>query len=307
MGPNASPPKAADEPADVAAGRRGDSARKVTSLNEDLLAHKTLGEVEEITWQSTADDLEIQGWIVTPPGFDPEKKYPLILEIHGGPFAAYGPHFSVENQLYAAAGYVVLYTNPRGSTSYGWDFANEIHHNYPGEDYDDLISGVDAVVARGYIDEDQLFVTGGSGGGVLTAWIVGNTDRFAAAVVAKPVINWVSEALYSDIHRTVPGYWFEKYPWEDPEEYWRRSPLSLVGNVTTPTMLLTGEADYRTPMPESEQYYQALKLRKVDSALVRVPESSHGIASRPSNQIAKVDNIIAWFARYRNSEESSRD
>ena len=287
-------------PADVATGRRGGDARKLTRLNDDLLGHKSLGAVEEINWRSSVGDHDVQGWIVTPPDFDPANKYPLILEIHGGPFTAYGPHFSVENQMYAAAGYVVLYTNPRGSTSYGDEFANEIHHNYPGQDYDDLISGVDAVMERGFIDESQLFVTGGSGGGVLTAWIVGNTDRFAAAVVAKPVINWISESLYSDIHRTVPGYWFEKYAWEDPEEYWRRSPLSLVGNVSTPTMLLTGESDHRTPMPESEQYYQALKLRKIDSALVRVPEASHGIASRPSHQIAKVDNILAWFAKYRN-------
>jgi len=290
---------APDRPADVAVGRRGGASSRLTNLNEDLLGHKRLGAVEEITWRSSVGDHDVQGWIVKPPNFSPNEQYPLILEIHGGPFAAYGPHFSVENQLYAAAGYVVLYTNPRGSTSYGDEFANEIHHNYPGQDYDDLISGVDAVIARGYVDEDQLFVTGGSGGGVLSAWIVGSTDRFTAAVVAKPVINWISEALYSDIHTTVPGYWFEKMPWEDPEEYWRRSPLSLVGNVRTPTMLLTGEEDHRTPMPESEQYYQALKLRKVDSALVRVPESSHGIASRPSNQIAKVDNILAWFARYR--------
>ena len=283
----------------MAAGRRGGASSILTNLNDDLLAHKTLGEVEEITWTSSVGNLEVQGWIVTPPDFDAEKDYPLILEIHGGPFTAYGPHFSVETQLYAAAGYVVLYTNPRGSTSYGYDFANEIHHNYPGQDYDDLMSGVDAVIARGYVDEKQLFVTGGSGGGVLSAWIIGNTDRFAAAVVAKPVINWISEALYSDISTMVPAYWFEKYPWEDPQEYWRRSPLSLVGNVSTPTMLMAGESDHRTPIPESEQYYQALKLRKIDSALVRVPESSHGIATRPSNQIAKVDNILAWFARYR--------
>lgn len=286
-------------PADVAAGRRGGSPSILTHLNDDLLAHKTLGTVAEINWQSSVGDHEVQGWIVTPPDFDAEKRYPLILEIHGGPFTAYGPHFSVENQLYAAAGYVVLYMNPRGSTSYGDEFANEIHHNYPGQDYDDLMSGVDAVIARGYVDEDQLFVTGGSGGGVLSAWIVGKTNRFAAAVVAKPVINWISETLYSDIHTVIPKYWFEKMPWEDPQEYWRRSPLSLVGNVTTPTMLLTGESDHRTPIPESEQYYQALKLRNIDSALVRVPESSHGIAARPSNQIAKVDNILAWFARYR--------
>jgi len=290
---------AANRPADVAAGRRGGAPSKLTNLNDDLLAHKTLGNVEEITWTSSIGDHEVQGWIVTPPDFDAEKDYPFVLEIHGGPFTAYGPHFSVETQLYAAAGYVVLYTNPRGSTSYGDEFANEIHHDYPGQDYDDLMSGVDAVIARGFVDEEQLFVTGGSGGGVLSAWIVGKTDRFAAAVVAKPVINWTSEALYSDIATMVPEYWFDKLPWEDPDEYWRRSPLSLVGNVTTPTMLMAGESDHRTPIPESEQYYQALKLQKIDSALVRVPESSHGIASRPSNQIAKVDNILAWFAKYR--------
>jgi acylaminoacyl-peptidase len=285
-------------PGDVAAGRRGSAPRKLTALNDDLLAHKALGKVEEIRWQSVGG-LEIEGWIVTPPDFDPEKRYPLILEIHGGPFAAYGPHFTAEVQLFAAAGYVVLYTNPRGSTSYGYDFANEIHHNYPSQDYDDLMSGVDAVIERGYVDPEQLFVTGGSGGGVLTAWIVGKTDRFAAAVSAKPVINWISTVLTTDIAAFMPEYWFDSAPWEDPDSYWERSPLSLVGNVTTPTMLLTGEQDHRTPIPESEQYYQALKLRKVDSALVRIPGASHGIASRPSQLIAKVDNILGWFARYR--------
>ena len=285
-------------PADVAVGRRSASVRKVTALNDDLLGHKTLGEVEELTWTSVGG-LEIEGWIVKPPNFDESKQYPLILEIHGGPFAAYGPHFAAEIQLMAAAGYVVLYTNPRGSTSYGYDFANEIHHNYPSEDYDDLIAGVDAVIERGYIDEDQLFVTGGSGGGVLTAWIVGKTDRFAAAVSAKPVINWISTVLTTDIAAFMPQYWFDSPPWEDVDAYWSRSPLSLVGNVTTPTMLLTGEEDHRTPIPESEQYYQALKLRQIDTALVRVPGASHGIASRPSQLIAKVDSILAWFGRYR--------
>lgn len=286
-------------PADVGVIPAGGKARQLTRLNEDLLAHKTLGEVDEITWESSADGLPVQGWRVKPPGFSADKTYPLLLEIHGGPFAAYGPHFSAEAQLFAAAGYVVLYANPRGSTSYGAAFANEIHHNYPGQDYDDLMSGVDAVIKLGNIDPGQLFVTGGSGGGVLTAWIVGKTNRFAAAVVAKPVINWTSMTLYSDIHTLIPRYWFAQPPWEDPQTYWRRSPLSLVGNVSTPTMLLTGEADYRTPMAESEQYYQALKLRKIDSMLVRVPEASHGIAARPSHLIAKVDNILAWFQRYR--------
>ncbi len=161
------------------------------------------------------------------------------------------------------------------------------------------MSGVDAVIAKGYIDDQQLFVTGGSGGGILSAWIVGKTDRFAAAAVAKPVINWTSTVLTTDISAFMPMYWFAKPPWEDQESYWRRSPLSLVGNVSTPTMLLTGENDHRTPIPESEQFYQALKLRKVDTVMVRVPEASHGIAGRPSHLIAKVDNILAWFAKYR--------
>ena len=286
-------------PADVGIGRGTRATRRITDLNEDLLGHKSIPAAEEIRWKSSADGLDIQGWIVQPPGFDPQKKYPLLLEIHGGPFQTYGPHFSPEVQLFAAAGYVVLYTNPRGSTSYGTDFANEIHHNYPGQDYDDLMSGVDAVIARGYIDEEQLFVTGGSGGGVLTAWIVGKTDRFAAAVVAKPVINWTSWALTADMYTFGTKYWFADMPWENPEAYWARSPLSLVGNVATPTALLTGEQDHRTPITESEQYYQALKLRKVDTALVRIPEASHGIVARPSQLIAKADNILAWFARYR--------
>jgi len=288
-----------NRPADVGVGRGTRATRRITDLNADLLDHKDVGAAEEIHWTSSVDDLEIQGWIVKPPGFDPDKKYPLILEIHGGPFATYGPHFSAEGQLYAAAGYVVLYTNPRGSTSYGADFANEIHHNYPGQDYDDLMSGVDAIIERGYIDDANLFVTGGSGGGVLSAWIVGKTDRFAAAVVAKPVINWLSWALTADLSTFGPQYWFADMPWEDPDAYWERSPLSLVGNVTTPTALLTGEQDHRTPITESEQFYGALKLRKIDSALIRVPEASHGIAGRPSHLIAKADNILAWFARYR--------
>jgi acylaminoacyl-peptidase len=288
----------ADRPADVAVGRGSRTPARLTGLNDDLLGTRTLGDVEEITWTSSAGGLEIQGWLVYPPDFDPDRRYPLILEIHGGPHTAYGPHFSAEAQLFAAAGYVVLYANPRGSTSYGEDFSLEIHHDYPGADYDDLMSGVDAVIARGFVDEDALYVTGGSGGGVLTAWIVGKTDRFNAAVVAKPVINWTSFALTSDITHFVSRHWFPAMPWEEPDAYWERSPLSLVGNVSTPTALLTGEEDFRTPMPESEQYYQALKLRKVDTALIRIPEASHGIAARPSQLIAKVDNILAWFARY---------
>ena len=292
-------------PADVALVKKGRTTR-LTTLNADLLGHKDLASVEKLNWKSSFDGRDIQGWIAKPPAFDATKKYPLILEIHGGPFAAYGPNFSVEVQRYAAEGYVVLYANPRGSTSYGEEFGNLIHHNYPGNDYDDLMSGVDAMLKMDYIDADNIFVTGGSGGGVLTAWIVGKTARFNAAVVAKPVINQTSFALTADFVNYFYKYWFASYPWEDPDEYWRRSPLSLVGKVTTPTMLLTGEADLRTPISESEQFYTALKLRKVDTALLRVPESSHGIASRPSNQVAKIDNILAWFARYRTDKSEAK-
>jgi acylaminoacyl-peptidase len=201
----------------------------------------------------------------------------------------------MEVQLYAAAGYVVVYANPRGSTSYGAEFGNLIHHAYPGQDYDDLMSVVDALAAEPWVDGQRLYVTGGSGGGVLSAWIVGKTGRFAGAVVAKPVINWLSFALTADAYPFFWRWWFPGLPWEHHQHYWERSPLSLVGNVTTPTMLLTGEADYRTPISESEQFYQALKLAGVDTAFVRIPEASHGIARRPSQLIAKVVHVLGWF------------
>ena len=285
-------------PADLAVGYRG-SKKRLTNLNKDLFDYKKLGNVEEIWYESSYDGKMIHGWIVKPPNFDSSKKYPLILEIHGGPHTNYGFHFSSEVQLFASKGYVVLYTNPRGSTSYGKEFGNLIHHNYPSEDYDDLISGVDFVIEKGYIDESNLFVTGGSGGGVLTSWIVGKTDKFTAAVVAKPVINWYSFVLYADNIGYFYKYWFKDFPWDDPESYLKRSPISYVGNVKTPTMVLTGEKDYRTPMAESEQFYAGLKLNKVETMLVRIPNANHGIAAKPSNLIAKVNAILAWFEKYK--------
>jgi acylaminoacyl-peptidase len=288
-----------EHPSDLGTTDKG-KINRITRLNDDLFSFRNLGKVTEIWWESSFDQRKIQGWVVTPPNFDPNKKYPMILEIHGGPFQSYGSVFSAEIQEYAAAGYVVLYSNPRGSTSYGQEFGNLIHHDYPNHDYEDLMSGVDALLAKGYVDDKNLFVTGGSGGGVLTAWIVGKTDRFKAAVVAKPVINWYSFVLYSDNPGFFYKYWFAKKPWEDPQSYLTRSPLSYVGNVTTPTMLLVGEEDYRTPIAESEQFYAALKLQKVETALVRIPGASHGIADKPSNLIAKVASVLAWFEKYRN-------
>lgn len=286
-----------DRPADLALAVDGEP-RRLTALNEDALAHKNLASVERFEFASSLDGRTVEAWVARPPDFRTDRRYPLILEIHGGPFAAYGPHFASEIQLYAAAGYVVVYVNPRGSTSYGDEFANLIHHAYPGGDFDDLMSAVDHAVAAGWAQEDGLYVTGGSGGGILTAWIVTHSDRFRAAVSQKPVINWTSMAFTSDIYTFLFPYWFEQAPWQTPEEYLRRSPLSYVDRVSTPTMLLTGERDFRTPMSESEQFYQALKLNRVDSALVRIPEASHGIAARPSHLISKVQHVLAWFGRY---------
>jgi acylaminoacyl-peptidase len=284
-------------PADVGMVERG-RKRRLTQLNADLLPQRDLGRVEELWSTSPVDGRRIQSWILRPPGYDPAKKHPLILEIHGGPFANYGPRFAAEYQLYAAAGYVVLFSNPRGSTSYGEEFGNLIHHAYPGRDYDDLMSAVDAAIAAGGVDEKRLFVTGGSGGGVLTSWIVGRTSRFAGAAVQKPVINWASFALTADLTNVFYKYWFPAPPWEDYEAYWRRSPLSLVGNVTTPTMVVTGEQDYRTPISESEQFYQALRIRGVPTLLVRVPGAPHSLDQRPSQLASRIAHILAWFARH---------
>ncbi len=288
-----------DEPGDVAI-TSGGAVHRLTALNAALLEGKSLAQVSKITVPSSADQLPIDAWVMTPPDYQPGRRYPLILEIHGGPYAAYGPEFSSELQLFAAAGYVVVYANPRGSTSYGFDFADTINDNYPSHDYDDLISVVDAVIAKGVADPDNLFVTGGSGGGLLTAWIVGKTDRFKAAATQKPVINWTSEILTTDMYLFMAQDWFGKPPWEDQANYWRRSPLSLVGNVKTPTMVMVGEEDHRTPGNEAEQYYQALQIRGVATELVRVPGASHhALAERPSQQAAEAAAILAWFGKYR--------
>ncbi len=292
-----------ERPADIAWKARRFGETRLTALNEDLLGHKSLGRMQAVSWKSSADGRDIQGWALLPPGIEEGEKRPLVLEIHGGPFSNYGERFSAEGWLYAAAGYVVLFSNPRGSTSYGEEFGNLIHHDYPGQDYDDLMSGVDAMIERGWADPDRLFVTGGSGGGVLSAWIVGKTNRFKAAVVAKPVINWYAWILTTDIMPTIYNRWFPGPPWEHAEHYLRRSPISLVGNVTTPTMVMTGEADLRTPIPESEEFYQALKLRKVDTALVRIPGAYHDITARPSNLIAKVAHVLEWFRRHDPAQE----
>ncbi|WP_166425982.1 S9 family peptidase [Paraglaciecola sp. 20A4] len=297
-------------PADIAI-QKGEQPNVLTQLNEDALGYKDLANIKELNLTSSFDDMPIQAWVAYPPGFEEGKKqgkrYPLILEIHGGPVANYGPHFSAEIQLMAAQGYVVVYANPRGSDSYGKAFAQTIDKNYPSQDYDDLMSTVDTVIAQGSIDDKNLFVTGGSGGGTLTAWIVGHTERFAAAVVAKPVINWYSFVLTSDFYPFFYKNWFGKKPWEAQDLYMKHSPISYVGNVTTPTMLLTGESDHRTPISETEQYYQALKLQGVESAMVRIPGASHSIYKRPSNLMSKVGYIMWWFDKHRTNKSIEHD
>lgn len=280
--------------------RKPGNIKKLVDVNEDVLANVKLGEVEEL-WFKSPDGLDLQGWLMQPAEFEQNKQYPMILYIHGGPWAMYSVRFSWAWQNFAANGYAVLYMNPRGSTGYGQDFVNGIQFSYPGKDYNDLMAGVDAALVKGFIDEDNLFVCGGSGGGVLTAWIVGHTDRFRAAVSMRPVINW-----HSFVGTTDGAGWyrqFRKYPWEDPMEYAVRSPLHYVGKVTTPTMVMTGEADLRTPMGQSEEYYRALKKLKKETLLVRMPDEYHGWR-RPSHRLLQQLYLIAWFEKYRIKPES---
>jgi len=270
--------------------------RQLTHVNDDVLAGVALGEVEEI-WYESVGGYRIQGWVVKPPDFDPSKKYPMMLSIHGGPHSMYTVGFNFGWQEHAANGYVVLYLNPRGSTGYGSAFANAIKNDYPGKDYDDLMNGVDEVLRRGYVDPDNLFVYGCSGGGVLTSWIVGHTTRFAAASANCAVTNW-----FSFVGTTDGASWyhnFAKLPWEDPTEHLQRSSIMYVGNVTTPTMLMTGELDLRTPMEQTEEYYRALKMQKVPTAMVRFKNEWHGTSSTPSNFLRTQLYLRAWFEKFR--------
>ena len=286
------------KPTELAAVDDQGNVKTLTDLNSALHESVHFSEAEERWVQSSFDEREIQFWINYPPDFDRTESYPMLLQIHGGPHAAYGPQFAANNQLYAAAGYVVVYSNPRGSTGYGEEFALTINHNFPSRDYDDLMDVVDATIGLGFIDEKRLYVTGGSGGGVLTTWIVGKTDRFRAAVAVNPVTNWMSGGLTMDLNKLFVNYYFGQHPWNDPTGTWSRSPLSLVGKVTTPTMLMTGEKDMRTPISEAEQYFNALMMERVDTALVRVPGAAHFIEARPSHLIAKVNTILSWLERY---------
>ncbi|MBD3415116.1 MAG: prolyl oligopeptidase family serine peptidase, partial [Candidatus Aminicenantes bacterium] len=275
--------------------REPEQITELVDVNQDVLEGVKLGEAEEM-WFKSPDGLDLQGWLIKPAEFEEGKKYPMLLWIHGGPWAMYSVRFNWSWQNFAANGYAVLYMNPRGSTGYGQDFVNGIQYSYPGKDLDDLMAGVDEAISKGFIDQDNLFVCGGSGGGVLTAWIVGHTDRFTAAVSMRPVINW-----HSFVGTTDGASWyrqFKKYPWEDPMEYALRSPLHYVDNVKTPTMVMTGEADLRTPISQSEEYYRALKMLKKETLLVRMPNEYHGWR-RPSHRLLQQLYLMSWFEKYK--------
>ena len=276
----------------------GKKSTQITNLNSHLLENRNLGFVEEIWYKSSFDNRDIHGWVVYPPNYDSSKSYPFLVENHGGPISNYGSRFSAEMQLFAAAGYVVFYPNPRGSTSYGEEFANLLHHNYPAEDYLDVMDGVDFCIKNGIANENMLYVTGGSAGGLMTAWMIGKNNRFKSAVVVKPVMNWISKTLTADNYFQYSDTRLDGQPWENFQEYWDFSPISLVGQIETPTMVMVGMEDLRTPPSEAKQLYHALKLRKIPTVLVEIPEASHAIANRPSNLITKVAHILAWFKQH---------
>jgi dipeptidyl aminopeptidase/acylaminoacyl peptidase len=272
---------------------------QLTKINDELFSQLDITPPEEI-WYASPDGRKIHGWIQKPPGFDSSKKYPFILEIHGGPHAAYGFTFTHEFQWMAAKGYVVLYTNPRGSTSYGQDFGNIIQYNYPGDDYKDLMAGVDELMKRGYIDEKRLGVTGGSGGGVLTNWTVGHTNRFQAAVSQRSIADWAGFWYTADFTLFQPT-WFRGAPWEDPEDFVKRSPVTYIKNVTTPMMFIEGEADWRTPPTEGgEIMFRALKYRKIPTVMVRFPNESHELSrsGAPWHRVERLQHILNWFDKY---------
>jgi len=286
-----------DRPGEVAAIKKA-KLEILTEFNELVLGQYDFGKTNEINYQAP-DGTSIQGWYITPPNFDKDKKYPLILLIHGGPHAMYRPAFNYSRHQFASDGYVVLFTNPRGSTGYGSEFANVIDNDYPGAgDLSDLLAGVDHVTEKGFIDKSRMYVQGCSGGGVLTAWVIGHDDRFAAAASLCPVTNWISMVGTTDI----PAWtfeWFEKPFWEDPSNWLDRSPIMRTGYIKTPTLFMTGVLDIRTPMPQTEEMYVALKEAGVETTLIRMNEEWHGTSSKPSNWFRTYGYLTEWYERYK--------
>ena len=281
------------------ADRNGGNQRQLTRLNDALFAKLNLTEPDDV-WYTSFDGKKVQTWVQKPPDFDPNKRYPLILNIHGGPHAAYGYVFDHEFQWMAAKGYVVVYPNPRGSTTYGQDFGNIIQHNYPGDDHKDLMLAVDEVIKRGYIDEKKLGITGGSGGGVLTNWAVTQTPRFAAAVSQRDISDWANWWYTADFTQFQPS-WFKGAPFEDVEGFRQRSAITHVAKIQTPMMFILGEADWRTPpMAGGEELFRALKYRKVPTVMVRFPNEGHELSrsGQPWHRIERLQHIVGWFDKW---------
>ena len=267
--------------------------------NQELFSGLDLTPPEEITYKSF-DGLEIHAFVQKPANYESGKQYPLILNIHGGPHSAFGYTFFHEMQWMAAKGYLVLYPNPRGSSTYGQQFGNVIQYNFPGDDAKDLLAGVDEMVKRGVADPKRLGVTGGSGGGILTNWIVTQDHRFAAAAAQRSISDWSSFWYTADFTLFRPT-WFRGAPWEDPQDFARRSPITYVKNITTPLMLIEGEADYRTPPTAGgEQMFRALKYLHKPVVMVRFPDESHELSrsGQPWHRIERLRHIVAWMDKY---------
>jgi len=280
---------------DVSTGKQ----TQITHVNDDLFKQIRQSGPEEF-WFSSFDGKKVQGWILKPPDFDPSRKYPAILQIHGGPHSAYGNTFTHEFSWMAAKGYVVIYTNPRGSTTYGQDFGNIIQFHYPGDDFKDLMAAVDEVVKRGFVDERRMGVAGGSGGGVLTNWTIGHTTRFAAAVSLRSIADWTGFWYTADFTQFQP-FWFRGAPWEDPADFAARSPITYVTQITTPLMLIEGEADMRTPPADGgEQMFRALKYLRKPVVMVRFPEETHELSrsGKPSHRVDRLRHMVGWFDKY---------
>jgi dipeptidyl aminopeptidase/acylaminoacyl peptidase len=275
------------------------ATRRLTAFNDRLFGQLQLSEPEEL-WYTSFDGRRVQGWILKPPGFDAARMYPFILEIHGGPHSAYGNTFTHEFQWMAAQGYVVLATNPRGSSNYGEEFGNIIQFKYPGDDYKDLMTAVDVVVKRGYVDEARMGVTGGSGGGLLTNWVVTQTNRFKAAVSQRDVSDWTSFWYTADFWLQNAA-WFVKPPFEDPQEYARRSPITYVRNIQTPIMFILGDEDWRTPPAAGgEELFRALKYLKRPTVMIRFPNETHELSrsGQPWHRVERLQHIVGWMDKY---------
>ena len=270
---------------------------EIADPNRQLLAGCSLSAAEEVVYESF-DGTPIQGWLLKPPDFDSSRKYPLLVSIHGGPHAMYGVNFQHELRMYAARGYLTFYANPRGSTGYGEAFGNTIQYRWPGDDIKDILLGVDHLIEAGQVDENRMAVVGGSGGGLMTAWIITQTDRFRAAVAFYPVTNWFTHIGSNDNGYYVGSVYRKGMPWEQPQDYIDHSPLFQVENVNTPTMIITGEDDWRTPIAQSDEFYRALKIRGIDTVLIRVPGEAHGIRKHPSHRVATDLHALSWLDRH---------